>query len=127
VGLSKRTGISLQATARRLGDDSKQARCAIIYYRGGATGKLMDAHIYSSTSFEERFRWRSGRFPAEEVKTTVREAARAGEARAMHHTDVKDRILDLHCEAIDTPRAVIALISNEHSRPLASMFPVRRR
>ncbi len=56
ANLSVRYGISLQATARRVVEESRHEYALIIAYRGSLTGKLMP-HLYCSPSFDERFRW----------------------------------------------------------------------
>ena len=124
--LSSRSGISLQATARRLGETSQRTVCTVIFYRGGATGKLMDAHVYSSQTFEARFRWAAGRIPVDALKTTLREAAITCASRGLLTTDVKDRAAELRCEAISTPRALIGMIAKDAQNPLARKFTLRR-
>ncbi|MDQ3631330.1 MAG: XRE family transcriptional regulator [Actinomycetota bacterium] len=123
--LSARTGISLQATARRLSEESKRLVCTVILYRGGATGRLMDPHIYASASFEERFRWSAGRVPTEPLKVTLREAAVAYDSRGLMTTDIKERAVSLRCEAISTPRALIGLVAKDSQNPFARTFTMR--
>jgi Zn-dependent peptidase ImmA (M78 family) len=114
--LSGHASISLQATARRIADESHRRVCTIVYYRGSATGKLMEPHVYTSKSFEERYRWQSGKLPADEVLTAVRAAGLSYERHDIIATDVKGRSVQLACEAINTPRALIGLIADEHAR-----------
>jgi transcriptional regulator with XRE-family HTH domain/Zn-dependent peptidase ImmA (M78 family) len=124
--LSARSGISLQATARRLGEESKRIVCTVIFYRGRATGKLMDPHVYASASFEERFGWDAYRTPIDALKTTLREAAVACDSRSLMTTDVKERAVALRCEAISTPRALIGFIAKDPQNPFARTFTLRR-
>ncbi len=124
--LSSRSGISLQATARRIGEESQRLVCTVIFYRGRATGKLMDPHVYASESFQERFRWDPSRIPGEALKTTLCEAAVACASRDLITTDAKERIVSLRCEAISTPRALIGLVAKDSQNPLARAFALRR-
>ncbi len=103
-------GISLQATARRIGEESRQDCCVVIYFRGRATGKLMEPHVYASQTFEERFRWKQRGFPNQELKATLREAAIVHGPRFMCTADARDRSAELRCEAINTPRALIGIV-----------------
>lgn len=104
-GAAARFGISLQATARYIGEETRQECCAVIFFRG--QGGLMAPHIYPSPSFERRFRWRSGRYPSGQMSLTLREAAMAVQPRNLIARDVKERAHQLRCEAISTPRALI--------------------
>lgn len=120
-------GISLQATARRIGEETRQDCCAVIYFRARATGKLMEPHLYSSPSFEEGFRWKAGRFPGNDVAVTMREAAVAYQPRLLFQPDVHDRTHELRCEAIGTPRALIGLVVRDpKTRRLARVIPTGR-
>jgi transcriptional regulator with XRE-family HTH domain len=57
--LASRYQISLEAAARRVIEESRQACAVTISYRGSVTGKLMPAHLYCSAPFEKRFRWQA--------------------------------------------------------------------
>ena len=122
--LSRQSQISLQATARRISEDSRRLRCTVIQYRGTQTGKLMPAHLYPSAGFEKRFRWLGGRTPSAQLDATLQEAARAIESRVLIATDVHDRAVELRCEALDTPYARIGLVRKPAAKPVASVFPV---
>jgi transcriptional regulator with XRE-family HTH domain len=126
VRLSRQTGISLQATARCIAEDSRRLRCAVISYRGSATGQLMPAHLYPSEGFEERFRWLAGNTPMPGLLEVLREAALTGEDRSLVATDVKGRAIELRCEALDTPYARIGLVRKPAVKPVATVLPVRR-
>ncbi len=122
--LAQAADISLQATGRRLAEDSKRMCATIIYYKSGQ--RLMSPHIYSSQSFEERFRWRRGRLPAKELSVTMRTAALSLTSRELICCDVKDRKVSLRCEAINTPKALIGLVAKDPGGPLAKTFAVRK-
>jgi transcriptional regulator with XRE-family HTH domain len=121
-GLSGYAAISLQATARHLAEQSHRPVCTIIHYRGGATGKLMDPHVYPSASFEQRFRWAAGRLPTDEAKAALRQAAATYTSRELDTTDVKDRPVRLRCEAINTPYALIGLVAKDPGRLPSKAF-----
>lgn len=108
---SVRFGISLQAAARYIGEESRQECCTLIYFRGG--DKLMAPHLYASASFEARFRWVGGRCPRADVAVALREAAVAYAPRFILHSDVKDQAQELRCEAISTPRALIGIVARD--------------
>lgn len=125
--LSAKYDISLQATTRRVAEESRQSCCVITYYRGSVTGKLMDPHVYPSQAFEERFRWKAGRLPDDDLRLTLSEAALASAERRLICRDISERAVDLRCEAFNTPRALIGLVvcDPEH-RSLPSRLFVRR-
>lgn len=122
--LSRQSDISLQATARRISEESRRLRCTVIQYRGTQTGTLMPPHLYPSAGFERRFRWRSGRAPSAQLDATLREAAQAMESRTLIATDAHDRAVELRCEALDTPYARIGLVRKPAAKPVASVFPI---
>lgn len=124
--LSAQSEISLQATARRISEDSQRLRCAVIYYRGAQTGTLMPPHFYPSASFEKRFRWLAGRTPPAALHSTLRQAADTLNAHALTATDSIGRVVALYCESLDTPYARIGLIRKPAAKPLASVFPIYR-
>lgn len=121
--LSVETEISLQATARHICEESRRMRCAVISHRGSQTGKLMPRHLYPSAAFEARFRWSNGRVPDEELTSALHQAALTGEAVSLNATDIRDRAIELRCEALDTPYARIGLVRKPAAKPVASVFP----
>lgn len=122
---ARRFGISLEATARYVGEESRQECCVAIYYRGQDV--LVAPHVYSSSAFEKRFGWLSGQFPANAVSVTLREAALARNQRGLIAADARDRLYTLQCEAVNTPRALIGLVvRNQPSGTLGRSFHFRR-
>ena len=117
--LSAKYDISLQATTRRVAEESRQSCCVVTYYRGKATGKLMEPHVYPSQTFEERFQWKAGRLPDAELRSTLREAAVGWTERRLTCQDVSDRPIDLRCEAFNTPYALIGLVVADRGRRAA--------
>jgi transcriptional regulator with XRE-family HTH domain len=125
--LSAKYDISLQATTRRVAEESRQSCCVITYYRGSVTGKLMDPHVYPSQAFEERFRWKAGRMPDADLRVTLREAALASAERRLICRDIAERAVDLRCEAFSTPRALIGLVvADPERRSVPTRLFVRR-
>jgi len=57
--LAARYEISLQATARRVVEESKRECALVMAFKGPITGRLMPPHVYCSQAFEARFGWRS--------------------------------------------------------------------
>jgi transcriptional regulator with XRE-family HTH domain len=121
--LARVADISLQATTRRLAEDSKRLCATVVYYKGG--GRLMDPHVYTSESFETRFLWKTLGMPEAALKETIRTAAVTQESRELICGDVKERQVVLRCEGIDTRKALIGLIAKDPGGPVAKIFPVR--
>jgi len=122
--LSSETEISLQATARRIAEDSRRLRCAVIAYRGNQTGTLMPPHLYPSEAFEQRFRWLAGNAPLVQLRQGFRESLLAANARSLIVEDVEGRAVELRCEALDTPYARIGLVRKPAAKPVAAVFPI---
>jgi transcriptional regulator with XRE-family HTH domain/Zn-dependent peptidase ImmA (M78 family) len=124
TALSIATDISLQATARRIAEESKRLCVTVTYYKGG--GRLMPPHIYSSAEFEARFRWVATAPPYAELSEALRAAAVTLTSQTLACRDFKDRQVSLRCEAIDTPKALIGLVAKDPGGPLAKAIPMRR-
>jgi transcriptional regulator with XRE-family HTH domain len=121
--LARTADISLQATARRIAEESNRPCAAVIYYKGGS--RLMPPHIYTSDSFEKRFRWHAGLAPLAQLKEALRGAGLTIASESLTCTDVGGREISLRCEAIDTPKALIGFVAMDATGPLAKMFPLR--
>jgi len=119
--LSGAADISLQATARRLAEDSKRLCATVIYYKGG--GRLMPPHIYPSVTFEDRFRWLAIGPPSLHLRESIRSAVVTGVSQELICDDQRGRTIPVRCEAIDTPRALIGLVAKDPGGPLAKVFP----
>lgn len=112
--LAGRFEISLQATARRISEDSAKRRCTITRYRGAA-GKLMPPHVYPSNTFA------ATDLPTIEqgrLDEAAREALAAGAPVEVSGQDASQRESRLVVSAIDTPRARIAVVEARSSRPV---------
>ena len=121
TALARVADLSLQATGRRLAEDSKRLCATVIYYKGG--GRLMPPHIYTSVSFEARFLWKRRGAPHAALRESIRTAAVTQTSQDLVCGDGKDRRVVLRCEGIDTGKALIGL--KDPGGPIAKMFPVR--
>jgi len=117
--LASSAQISLQATARRLAEDSHKPCAAVVLYRYGAP------HIYTSESFEREFRWKSGRATPPDLVPVLRQAGTAVSVPLVC-LNVKDKSVELRCEALATPRALIGLIARDPSGIRGKVFPLRK-
>jgi transcriptional regulator with XRE-family HTH domain len=121
--LASTADISLQATARRIAEESKRPCATVMYYKGG--NRLMPPHVYTSESFEQRFRWRTGGAPLPQLGEALRGAGVTLGSHSLVCTDVGGRDASLRCEAIDTPKALIGFVAIDATGPIAKMFPLR--
>ena len=107
--LAGRFALSLQATVRRVAEESEHEIALAICYRGRTTGKLMPPHLYCSKSFEERFRWQAtGR--AHSTISPLINTVRFGQVpEQIIEPDVHGRLTTIEVEQIQTPQAVFLL------------------
>lgn len=122
--LSSQTQISLEATARRISEDSKRLRCTVISYRAKGSGALMPPHFYPSVGFEQRFRWTAGRAPRAVLRQALAVAAAQCASQELQTTDVHGRAVLLRCETLDTPYARIGLVRKPAAKPIAKVIPI---
>lgn len=73
--LAQQAQISLQATARRLAEESQKPCATIMIYTAGAP------HVYTSERFEREFRWTSTNVLPAGLLDTIRQAAELGACR----------------------------------------------
>jgi len=104
--LASRYEISMQATARRIVEETRQECALAVSFRGSAMGRLMPPHLYCSKSFEERFRWKTTGSGAALISQTL---PGAGPFEPILMTDVRGRGTALAVDTVRTPRAVLAL------------------
>jgi len=109
-GLRNRFEISIQATARYVVEESRQAVALAIAYRGSATGRLMPPHLYSSRSFEERLRWKATGRADDVIRQQLLLATQAGSPEPLVELDVRDRPAIIELESLVTPQAVFVLL-----------------
>ena len=102
-------GISKQATARRIVEESRQVVALAISYRGSATGKLMPAHLYCSKDFEKRFHWQTTGRENKTIDASLNEANRGQPLEPITETDMRGRQVTLEIETLETQRAVFLI------------------
>jgi Zn-dependent peptidase ImmA (M78 family) len=107
--LSARWEISMEATARRVVEESRQEVALAIAYRGSATGKVMPAHLYCSESFEERFRWRHTGSANALIQGLIVAGSRGAPLAPIVLTDAQGRGSTLELEA-EERRALFLLV-----------------
>ncbi len=109
-GLAGRFRISMQATARRIVEETRQDCALAISFRGSATGMLMPHHLYCSDSFEKRFRWKTTGCAETLVRQSLAAAIESVEQyEPLLVTDSHGRGSALAVDAVQTPRAVLIL------------------
>lgn len=116
--LASSAEISLQATARRLAEESRKPCAAVVLYSSGPP------HIYTSATFEREFRWKSGRAAPAELVPILRAATLS--SAPLVCLDANDKSVELRCESVATPYALIGLVARDPNRILGKMFPMRR-
>jgi transcriptional regulator with XRE-family HTH domain len=119
TSLASTAQISLQATARRLAEESDKPCAAVVIYQHGPP------HIYTSESFEREFRWKSGLATPPDLISTLRQSGSALSAPLVC-LNAYDRSIELRCEALSTPRALIGLVARDPGRVLGKVFPLRK-
>jgi transcriptional regulator with XRE-family HTH domain len=107
--LANRYAISMQATARRIVEETKQDCALAISFRVRASGHLMPHHLYCSPSFEQRFRWKTTGAANAMIAQCISAAARSPLLEPLVVADVKGRGATLEVDPVKTPRAVLVL------------------
>jgi transcriptional regulator with XRE-family HTH domain/Zn-dependent peptidase ImmA (M78 family) len=116
-GLAGRFAISLQATARRVTEESKQEIALAICYKGRTTGKLMAPHMYCSKSFDERFRWQAAGRGQITVRSLINIARIDQIPEQILEPDVRGQLTTMGVEQIQTPQAVFLLFRPLLAKP----------
>lgn len=106
--LSSQFEISLQAAARRIIEETKQQATLAVRFRG-SSGRLGPYHHYCSKPFTERFGWHVTGLPAE-ATSALRRAIGNGGSESMLTPDRSGALVSLTVEAVNTPRAILALM-----------------
>jgi transcriptional regulator with XRE-family HTH domain len=105
-------GISLQAAARRLAEESRRPCAVALAYRserGDGPLYLDGLKLWCSAAFDERLAWRTGRVPLAEVQTALRLVAAGAVPAPLEETDVDRRQTLVSVEGKDAHFAVFAL------------------
>jgi transcriptional regulator with XRE-family HTH domain len=108
-GLADRYAISMQATARRIVEETRQDCALAVSFRALSTGRLMPHHLYCSQSFEQRFRWKMTGRASSLIEQSMAAASRADLLEPLVICDMQSRAATLELHAVRTPRAVLVL------------------
>jgi transcriptional regulator with XRE-family HTH domain len=122
-GLAGRFEISLQATARRIVEETKQHCALTISFRSSPQSPLGRPHLYCSRSFEQRFRWKGTGRANLVIAQTVHAARRTQPLAPLITSDVEGRARIIELDLISTPRAVLLLF---RALPAKPRLPVAR-
>jgi transcriptional regulator with XRE-family HTH domain len=107
--LSCRYSISIQATARRIVEESKQECALVMAFRGSVTGALMP-HLYSSEAFEKRFAWKATRRASQIIENTLAATQRGEQLDPLVVLDAGGRVATLDLDYVNMSRAVLVTI-----------------
>lgn len=108
-GIADRFAISMQATARRIVEETKQDCALAISFRSGWTAPLTPPHLYCSHTFEQRLRWKTTGSTSQLIVQAVRTARRAEPVEPIITVDAGGRATTIAIDPVTTPRAVLVL------------------
>ncbi len=114
--LAKRYGISLQAAARRLAEESEHPCAVALAYRserGAGSVYLGGYKLWCSKSFNARLAWRQGRTPVTNIHSVLSVITAGARPAPLMCVDVDARGTLVAVEGMDAHFAVIALFSCE--------------
>jgi transcriptional regulator with XRE-family HTH domain len=114
--LAKRYAISMQATARRLVEATKQECALAVSYRNDTAGPLTPPHLYCSASFEQRFQWKATGSATRLISRTVAAARRNEVLEPTIVTDIHGRAATFEIDPVTTPRAILVLFRPQAER-----------
>ena len=117
--LSARYEISLQATARRITEETRQDAALAIRFRG-RSGGVGPYHVYCSPSLQAQFGWALAPLPAE-AAAAARDAASSFAVGSFFASDLSATFVEMNVETVVTPYALIALFT-----PAAKARSLRR-
>jgi transcriptional regulator with XRE-family HTH domain len=115
-GLSDRYEISLQATFRRVVEESKHECALVISYTGSITGKLMPPHLYCSRAFEQRFRWLATGGGTEVIQNQLRNLSSGETAEPIVETDIHGKPHPMSVSYRRTPQAAFVLFRKKRRK-----------
>jgi len=110
--LASRFGISFQAAARYVVEESHQQVALAVAYRGSATGKLMPTHLYSSHPFEHRLHWKATGRADQIIRQQLLLANRAHPLQPLIESDIS-RPATIDVDSLRTPQAAFVLFRCE--------------
>ena len=106
-------GASIVATAREIAETSQRdVAVAIAYQPRTAMGPT---HLFTSASFEQRYRWRAGRAPLSAARQSLVTASTSVHQAEWTCADARERPTKLSVETLHTSYAAIALFVRESS------------
>jgi transcriptional regulator with XRE-family HTH domain len=118
--LGSRFGASILATARRVGETSRQ-ECAVALAYHRDDGGLGRTHLYVSASFDKRFRWKTGGvLPLRDIRLALRSAT--DEIRVQEDLvlpDARQEPVALVLETLDTGYYALAMFMPQPTPRLA--------
>lgn len=121
--LSDKYQISLQATARRVTEETRKDAAMAIRFRS-RTGGIGPYHVYCSPSFQSRFGWATASLPPE-AREAARESAQTAEPAGALVSDRAGRFVEVTAETIETRYALIVLLTPAaHGRPLHRLLRI---
>lgn len=107
--LSAKYQISMQATARRTVEESRQEAALAVRFRG-SSGHLGPNHVYCSRSFATRFGWDLSGAPVEAIRAANEAAATFGVAE-FNALDRTKSFVPMGAERVDTTYALLSLFT----------------
>jgi transcriptional regulator with XRE-family HTH domain len=107
--LADRFAISMQATARRIVEETRQDCALAISFRSAPTAPLTQPHLYCSQSFDERFRWKTTGSASRLILQAIGAACRADLLEPLLTADIHGRAATIEVDPVTTPRAVLVL------------------
>jgi transcriptional regulator with XRE-family HTH domain len=119
--LSQQMDLSHQATARRVGEESRQDCAIALAFRGrNGQGPLQvdRFRFWASSSFEKRFGWRSGQLPGAAIRAALSATARNEETPSITLFDGHGRPVEVRVEGLDALYSVFVLFAPVRRRPL---------
>jgi Zn-dependent peptidase ImmA (M78 family) len=114
--LADRYAISMQATARRIVEETKQECALAMSFRGSPTGVLMPHHLYCSQAFEQRFRWKATGCMSSLIRQSLAAASRNQALQPLIVNDIQGRAATIELDPVRTPRAVLVLFRAASTR-----------
>lgn len=122
--LSDRYSLSRQATARYIGERSKQCCAVAISHRAKRTGQLMPFKLYCSDSFEQRLHWQAGLEPRASINDALSFTAAGVTPVPLVGCDPQGQAIDIAVTGFDARWAVIVFFHarGKSGRTFASLF-----
>jgi len=111
--VTDRFQISRQAGGRRIAEESEQDCAVAIAWRtdrGRGPLYLAGYKVWTSASFERRYRWRALGHPAEEIKAALASIANTGVAEPFVSGDTAGNQTVIGVDGLDTHFAVLAML-----------------